>query len=491
MSTTTRTPWEIAADLLDPPGGARFSRYVPEIPHPPQRRFLALDCLEALYGGAAGGGKSSALLAAALQYVDVPGYSAIIFRRISPDLHGADGLIERSMEWLIPVIGRRAWNGTHLVWTFPSGATLRLGHMQFADDKLKYQGHAFQFCGFDELTHFEEEQYRYLFSRVRKPTTGPLSQVPLRIRSASNPGGPGHEWVRRRLVERMPDPDDPEDTPERAAERVFIPARLVDNPSIDYDSYVRSLAALEPEERAQLLDGDWDARIPGDWYLEDLNGITGYGKVLEEQLQAGTLPPPVGGVLDLGIDWGQSTACLLLYPLEGGGVFVAREYHSYGEEPGEKTLRMLALGEDVPGNWRWGRAYFDAAGVQSMKTFIATAERALGHARPSAKSIPFGAQAPRTARTALKSFKGVGCTYLRRLSRRAAAGQRTQVLAVSPRCPVLLRQLKMLQNDPEDPVGSWLKDDDQHGPDALVAGVAATANKWRVAIDEEAARVAA
>lgn len=486
MTSTLPSPWLVAADLFDPPTDGRLNRYVPHMPHPPQREFLRARALEALFGGAAGPGKTDALLMAALEYVDVPGYSAIIFRRISPDLHGADGLVERSQAWLAPVLGMRAWNGTHLTWTFPSGATLRLGHMQFEVDKLKFQGHAYQFLGWDELTHFTESQYRYLLSRLRKPSEGPLSQVPLRVRSASNPGGPGHEWVKRRLVDRLPDPDDPEDTPEVAAARVFIPARLADNPSIDQAAYRASLAGLEPEEREQLLDGNWDAREPGDWFFDDLSGPINYGKALEEQLQAGELPPPAGGVLDLGIDWGQSTHCLLGWPLEGGGYFVAREFVSYSDEPGAKTLRMLAMADDMPGNWKWGRAFFDAAGVQSMQTFISTAEKVLGYARPSAKSIPFGAQAPRTARTAKKSFKGVGCTYLRRLTRRASAGQRTQVLAVSPHCPVLLRQLKALRNDPEDPVGSWEKDEDQHGPDALVALVCTTANNHRVAIEEEA-----
>jgi hypothetical protein len=334
---------------------------------------------------------------------------------------------------------------------------------------------------------------------LRKLSTGAASTIPLRVRSASNPGGPGNEWVRRRLVKKIADPLDPEDTPERVEARVFISAKLDDNPSLDQAAYRASLMALDPEERAQLLDGNWDARMPGDWYFKSLAEVERLGEHFEELLSTNrivssnvvrlrfdhqsTMPPPVGGRLNLGIDWGQSTHALLGWPLEGGGVFVAREYVSYGEEPGMKTLHMLKMNEwGLP----WDRAFFDAAGVQSMKTFNATAERKLGAGRPTAKAIPFGAQAPRTARTALKSYKGVSCAYLRRLTRNADEGRGTQILAISPKCPVLLSQMKALKNDPEDPVGAWEKDDNQHGPDALVALMATAAIRHRVMIEEEA-----
>jgi predicted phage terminase large subunit-like protein len=95
------------------------------------------------------------------------------------------------------------WNDNDHRWTFPSGATLTFAHLQHEDDKYNYQGAAFQFIGFDELTQFTETQYTYLFSRMPAPEDalhdGPLGQVPLRIRAASNPGGPGHDWVKQRF----------------------------------------------------------------------------------------------------------------------------------------------------------------------------------------------------------------------------------------------------------------------------------------------------
>jgi hypothetical protein len=234
--------------------------YTPHWPHPPQEAFLWLDCLDAFYGGSAGPGKSWSLLAAALQYVDVPGYSALLLRKTFKDLNLPGALIPRSKEWLMPVLGDRAWNGSENRWTFPSGATLSFGYLQHADDHLRYQGSELAFIGIDEAGQIREHQLRYMFSRLRRPHEGQIGQVPLRYRLASNPGDISHEYLKNRYIEKVLDPEDPEDTAERSRARVFIKARLQDNPSLDYDEYVASLANLDPETRKQLLDGDWAVR---------------------------------------------------------------------------------------------------------------------------------------------------------------------------------------------------------------------------------------
>lgn len=227
----------------------KTSRYWPHVPHPKQAAFLSLPHKEALYGGAAGGGKSDAMLMAALQYVDVPGYAALLLRKTFPDLNQPGGLIPLSKEWLS---GKGlSWNDQQHRWTFPNGATITFGYLQHEDDKLRYQGAAYQFIGFDELTQFTMTQYRYLFSRLRKLEGSPM---PLRMRAASNPGGPGHDWVKERFVT----------TDDRR--RVFIPAKLSDNPSLDFDAYVGSLDELDHHTRRQLLEGDWDSRPPGDLF---------------------------------------------------------------------------------------------------------------------------------------------------------------------------------------------------------------------------------
>lgn len=207
-----------------------------------QAAFLLLDQLEALYGGAAGGGKSDALLMAALQYVDVPAYRALLVRRTYTDLALPGALMDRAHHWL----GRSGarWNAAAKQWRFPSGAILAFGYLDHSRDKYRYQSSEFQFIGFDELTQFHEEDYTYLFSRLRR-TEG--IRVPPRMRAASNPGGIGHDWVRRRfLIEGA------------NANRIFLPATLADNPHLDRDEYARSLDRLDPRTRAQLLEGDWD-----------------------------------------------------------------------------------------------------------------------------------------------------------------------------------------------------------------------------------------
>ena len=220
--------------------------YCPHEPHPKQWAALLYSGKELLYGGAAGGGKSDYLLMAALQYSDVKGYSALLLRRTFTQLDKADGMIQRSHEWLS---GTKAqWNGTERRWTFPSGARIEFGHLQRETDRFNYQSAAYQMVGFDELTQFTEVQYRYLFSRLRRLEG---SNVPLRMRSASNPGGEGHEWVKARFVE----PGDPS--------RPFLSAKLSDNTSLDRDSYRASLSHLDPITRRQLESGDWTARVAG------------------------------------------------------------------------------------------------------------------------------------------------------------------------------------------------------------------------------------
>jgi len=232
------TDWNKVLEYLQP----KESLYCPEQASITQKVFLRTYGLEALFGGAAGGGKSSALLMSALQYVDVPGYSAILFRRTYADLSLPGALMDRFREWM-KNYDEVTWNNNSYTATFPSGARISFGYLNNTNDYLRYKGSEFQFIGMDEVTEIRESDYRYLFSRLRRPASGELAKVPLRMRCASNPAP---NWVRQRFIVEG-----------KETGRIFVPSLLTDNPGIDADSYRQALSALDPVERRRLEEGDW------------------------------------------------------------------------------------------------------------------------------------------------------------------------------------------------------------------------------------------
>lgn len=242
--------WSEVYEYLQP----KPSLYCPEEPSLTQKVYLRNEALEALFGGAAGGGKSSALLMAALQYVDVPGYTAILFRRTYADLALPGALMDRFLDWIRPYDDIR-WNANTYTATFPSGARITFGYLNNVNDKLRYKSAEFQFIGMDEVTEIRETDYRYLFSRLRRPKTGPASKVPLRMRAASNPAP---NWVRQRFIVEGEEKD-----------RIFVKSLLDDNPGIDHDAYRRSLQEVDPIERRRLEFGDWWATATGSMFSRE------------------------------------------------------------------------------------------------------------------------------------------------------------------------------------------------------------------------------
>lgn len=230
--------WDQVLAYLEP----KKPVFCPETPSLTQKVFLRTNAIEALFGGAAGGGKSSALLMSALQFVDVPGYSAILFRRTYADLALPGAIMDRFQHWMAPYEEVR-WNANNYTAIFPSGARISFGYLNNSQDYLRYKGAEFQFIGMDEVTEIRESDYRYLFSRLRRPASGPLAQVPLRMRTASNPAP---NWVRQRFIVEG-----------KESGRIFVPSMLTDNPGIDADSYRQALSALDPVERRRLEFGDW------------------------------------------------------------------------------------------------------------------------------------------------------------------------------------------------------------------------------------------
>lgn len=233
-------------------------------PQPRQQLMMSRPEFEALYGGAAGGGKSDYLLVEALRQVHIKHYRAVIFRREYTQI--AD-LVDRSTELYKAAFPGARYNKTEHVWTFPSGAKVYFASMQYEQDRLKFQGRHFDFIGFDELTHFTYAQYNYLFSRARP--SGPGTEV--YIRSTANPGGVGHGWVKERFITIAPegqpvlveteitDPKGKKITITR--DRIFIKSSVFDNQKLleNDPTYLGNLAMLPEAEREALLYGNWDS----------------------------------------------------------------------------------------------------------------------------------------------------------------------------------------------------------------------------------------
>jgi hypothetical protein len=227
---------------------------------------------EALYGGAAGGGKSDALVIEATRQVHIPYYKGLIIRKTYPQL---EELIDKSMRYYTEAFPGAKYNNSSHTWRFPSGAKIIFGSMQHAKDKLNYQGKAYDFVAFDELTHFTYEEYIYLLSRNRP--NGPGTRC--YMRATANPGGIGHAWVKERFITagkpmetlweevQVSFPDGRTETRKRS--RVFIPSSVFDNKILlDNDpEYLTKLAALPEAERKALLYGDWDS-YSGQFFAE-------------------------------------------------------------------------------------------------------------------------------------------------------------------------------------------------------------------------------
>lgn len=226
-------------------------------PHPgPQTRFSQLASFEALYGGAAGGGKSDSIVAEALRYVHVPGYRALICRASYPELQE---LMDRAAE-LYPMLGG-TWVEQKKRWSFPSGAKVVFAYIETYEDACDHDGKQYHFLGFDELGKCKEERiWTRLLSRLRMPPDG----VVLRARGSANPMGAGHAWVKRRFV--VPCGRDGATTarfelePGISVTRSFVPARVTDNPTLMQrdPGYAARLNLLPELERKALRDGDWD-----------------------------------------------------------------------------------------------------------------------------------------------------------------------------------------------------------------------------------------
>lgn len=230
-------------------------------PSEKQALFHASEADEVLYGGAAGGGKSYAICwDAFIRGLKWPGTHAYLFRRTYPEL---EQTLVLNMLQIVPKSLGKYTAGTHEM-KLKNGSVLHFCHLQDeGEGLLKYQGAEIHWLYFDELTHFTKAMYDYLRTRLR--ANRKLGIVPC-VRSASNPGGPGHAWVKARFVDSTDvgqkiyrDRIEDKDTGTIKVRTVqYIPATVQDNPHIT-DDYKVELLRKPPKLRDALLYGKWDA----------------------------------------------------------------------------------------------------------------------------------------------------------------------------------------------------------------------------------------
>ena len=228
-----------------------------------QEQFINSEAFEALFGGAAGGGKSYGQLVDALLYaLEYPKSKQIIFRRTFPDLEKS--LIRVSLEFYPREAA--SYNSSKHIWTFKNGSIIDFGYIDSENDVYQYQSAEYDVIRFDELTHFTEYMYTYMISRCRG-----ANPYPKHIKSSTNPGGVGHSWVKARFIDIGAPNQIHEITLENGKKStvIFIPSLVQDNMFLlDNDpDYIDRLELLPEKEKQALLYGDWDI-FDGQFFTE-------------------------------------------------------------------------------------------------------------------------------------------------------------------------------------------------------------------------------
>lgn len=304
-------------------------------PHPRQAEFLRVpdSVFEAMYGGAAGGGKSEALLNLPItrRWYENPRFKALILRRTFPELE-SELIVRSESQGIYEAVGG-TYNREKKRWVFKpnghAGGIIQFGHLEYDSDVRKYDSAEYNYIAFDELTSFTEYQYLYLFSRARSSSPS----LPAIIRSGTNPGGIGHGWVRARFVEPAPYGTLITDK-NSGLKRIFIQSKAQDNPYLmeNDPQYINRLQGMAEKDRRAKLDGDWytfSGQVFDDYREERF--VSASGEFIEPDNAihiCDPFPIPNWWPRVLSVDWGYDAWTYVLWSAISpqGRVYCYREY---------------------------------------------------------------------------------------------------------------------------------------------------------------------
>jgi len=335
----THHPVELSPDTSPAPS----DRAVLWTPWPGfQTKALQCGANEALFGGAAGPGKTDVLIACAARYAQHPRARVLFLRTSYTDLQD----VRDRMALLYPALGA-TWEAVEKRWRFPSGAAVEMGYGETVAEVSRYVGREYSAILFDELGLVpKEEVWTWLFTRVR--STDPT--VPLRMRASANPGGPGHAWLKARFVTAtnkgatvhvtpMPEPDGTV----REWTRAYVPGTAKDNPSLPA-SYWAALNTLPHALRAALAEGDWDAGL-GLFYPE-VQGDLGTAMVIPPPEK---LPPDWWDYWG-GYDWGHRHPAVFVACARDGNshVHVMDTLYLHKQQDHEQAAQIQGLANSSP-----------------------------------------------------------------------------------------------------------------------------------------------
>lgn len=441
-------------------------------PHPRQRAFLARGEFEVLYGGAAGGGKSDALIMDAVRLAHKPNYRAILLRRTFPELAE---ILDRTRRLYPKAFPGCEYKASEHTWVFPSGARLRLGHAQHEDSIYQYQGDEFHFVGMDEAGRFTPKQYLYIFSRLRSVDP----EIIPKFRASSNPGGPNHAFLKGRFKIGNVKPEttifedflNTETGEVMRVSRAFVPANVYDNPTLVKadPGYIQRLLQLPEIEKQRLLYGDWSA-FAGQFFHELNVEVHGFEEEIPQEWEVYRC-----------FDWGYSKpwCCLWIAVDFDGNLWVFKElYGSKGKE-GEEDTGLKQTATEV------ARAIKGAEREMRRKIHIGPADPSIW----SRQIKKDGTVGPSVADEMLAE----GVSWLKadndrkqgwhQLHTRLATDDEGHPgLYIHKGCVHLWRTLPLLQENPNDTDDVLHKNAEDHPPDCLRYGAMHRPMKPRVRV---------